>query len=362
MPEERLGRFFARRAIYATAIGMVGSLAAGIALDRNGHGHGGVGRAFVGLYAAGFLASLISTAQLSRVPEPQMEGEPKLHLMRLLKLPLRDLNFRRLIVFLSSWQFAVNLATPFFTVYILRQLKFGVTFVLVLSIVSQIANLMVLRMWGQLTDRFANKSVLGVAAPVFIACIAAMAIASQIHDRLVCGAYLVCLHALMGMASAGVGLASNNIAIKLAPRGAATVYIATNSLITSAAAGLAPLLGGFFADFFAARELMIRVLWKSPAGVHPILPLVITNWDFYFLIAAVLGLYALHRLSLVREEGEVVHREVMDEVLDRARRAVVNLSPVAGLRQAIAFPASSMIELQRRRRLHRENAAPSRRP
>ena len=40
-------------------------------------------------------------------------------------------------------------------------------FVLVLSFISQMANLAVIRGWGVLSDRFANKSVLGVATPLF---------------------------------------------------------------------------------------------------------------------------------------------------------------------------------------------------
>ena len=39
------------------------------------------------------------------------------HWLSLLTTPLRDSNFRHLVLFLSSWNFAVNLAAPFFTVY-----------------------------------------------------------------------------------------------------------------------------------------------------------------------------------------------------------------------------------------------------
>src|SRR5690606_41633937 len=59
---------------------------------------------------------------LSRVPEPR--GQP-LHenLFRLLRHPLKDPNFRRLMAFNSAWVFAVNLATPFFTVFLLKSLR-----------------------------------------------------------------------------------------------------------------------------------------------------------------------------------------------------------------------------------------------
>ena len=121
-------------------------------------------------------------------------------------------------------------------------------------------------------------------------------------------AYLIGLHALMGLATAGVTLSSGNIALKLSPRGSATAYIAANALISSAAAGLAPLLGGMFADFFAARRLEILLRWTSPGDVLTLMPLRVSNWDFYFLIAAALGLYALHRLAMPSAVRVVVQR------------------------------------------------------
>ncbi|HJO65659.1 MAG TPA: hypothetical protein QF469_09985, partial [Sphingomonas sanguinis] len=104
-------------------------------------------------------------------------------LRALLAQPLGDPNFRRLLVFLASWQFAINLATPFFTVFIVRQLHFAVSFVLLLSVASQIANILALRLWGRLSDKFANKSVLAVCAPAYILAIVAMIGASQLGDR-----------------------------------------------------------------------------------------------------------------------------------------------------------------------------------
>jgi len=349
IPERELGAFTARRSSYVAAVTLIGSLVAGVALDRP-QSLGGQDVVFAGLYAAGFACGIMSTFKLASAPEPMMAPPgPPMHLGRLLRLPLRDGNFRQLMIFLSSWQFAVNLATPFITVYLLRQLGFGLTFVLALSVVSQLSNLAVLRGWGVLSDRFSNKSVLAVAAPSFIACIAALVVASQIENRLWAAAYLVVLHAFMGMASAGVGLASGNIALKLAPRGSATVYIAANSLITSAAAGAAPILGGVFADFFARRKLTLSLQWSNPGGVYELLPIELVQWDFYFLIAAVLGLYALHRLTMVKEQGEIENQQMVQEVLLQARRTVRNLSPVAGLRVATAFPSGLMIGLQRLR-------------
>jgi hypothetical protein len=88
----------------------------------------------------------------------------------LLVAPLREANFRRLIVFLSSWSFAANLAAPFFTVYMLKSLGYSMTTVLAFTIASQRSNLAALGLWGSLIDRFSNKAVLEIAAPLFLAC------------------------------------------------------------------------------------------------------------------------------------------------------------------------------------------------
>jgi hypothetical protein len=73
------------------------------------------------------------------------DAVPGRGLGRMLLEPLRDRGFVRLIRFFASWQFAVNLAAPFFSVYMIRQLGLSAGLVLVMSIVSQAANIVVLR-------------------------------------------------------------------------------------------------------------------------------------------------------------------------------------------------------------------------
>jgi len=223
----------------------------------------------------------------------------------------------------------------------------------VLNVVSQVANLIALRTWGSLSDRFTNKSVLLVAAPAYVLSIAAMIGASQIGPREALTAYLVFLHALMGASVAGVTLASMNIALKLSPKGSATAYVATSALASSAAAGLAPIIGGAFADFFGARQLELLVRWTSPHGVILLAPLRLSHWDFYFLLAGLLGIYALHRLAMVREEGEIERREMVRQLVRHTRRNVRAMSSVAGLRAITEFPVELLRDLRVRERWSR---------
>jgi MFS family permease len=354
-PEDRLGWVFARRTAYAAAVSLVAGIAAAIVLDRTEEGSNWRSLIFGILYGLGFLAGLVSAWLTSRVAEPAMPPRPEvqLGLVGLLREPFADDNFRQLIVFLASWQFAINLATPFFTVFIVRQLGFDMTFVMLLSVVSQIANLVALRNWGTLADRFANKSVLLVAAPTYIVCIVAMVGASQMAQGPWLIAYLVVLHLFMGAAVAGATLATTSIALKLSPKGQSTAYVATAGLATAVAAGIAPILGGAFADFFAARQFELVLRWSSPEGIAVVSPLRLSQWDFYFLMAGALGLYALHRLTLVRESGEIKRGEMIQQVINQTRRTARNLSTVAGLRTLTYVPATLLRDAELRARFLR---------
>jgi len=70
-----------------------------------------------------------------------------------------------MMIFLASWNFAANLAAPFFVVYMLKTIGYSMTTIIVLTTASQLSNLLALGLWGSLIDRFSNKAVLGVAAP-----------------------------------------------------------------------------------------------------------------------------------------------------------------------------------------------------
>lgn len=349
-PIERLGVVFARRTMWLTAVNLALGLAAALALALSPEGSIARDWVFAGMFAIGCLTGLISARMVARMPEPLMApAEGPLHLAALLRRPLGDANFRRLLAFVASWQFAVNLATPFFTVFIVRQLGFDVSFVMILSVISQAANILALRLWGRLSDRFANKSVMAVCAPAYIFSIVAMIGASQIQSRLGIMIWLGALHVAMGVSVAGVTLGSTNIALKLSPSGSATSYVAANAMATAAAAGLAPILGGLLAQFFAQRRFELLMRWAGPHGLLSF-SFGLTHWDFYFLLAGVIGLYAVHRLSLVAEQGEIERREMVNQMLGETRRTIRNISTVAGLRAATDLPATLLRDARKRLR------------
>lgn len=353
-PQQRLGEIFARRNMWTAAVGLIASMAAAAVLALTAPASTGRGTAFAAMFAIGCAGGLISAWIVARMPEPEMApATERVGLIALIRLPLRDANFLRLMRFVISWQAAANFAAPFLTVFMVRQLGLGVELALVMGAISQLANVAVLRSWGHLSDSFANKSVLQFCAPLSIAATVAMVAVSQMEGQATVIAWLAVLHALLGAAVAGITLCSANIALKLSPRGSATAYLAANAMASALAAGLAPIVGGLLADFFAARRFQLTFQWTSPDGDW-MFPFTIHHWDFYFLISGVIGLYALHRLSLVREEGEIDPKEMAFQVWLQARRTARNISSVAGLRAATELPTTLLHEARVRARWLRQ--------
>jgi MFS family permease len=343
IPQDRLGAFFSRRLTLSTGLALVISLVAGFFIDSWEVAFPDLAAyGYSLLFLLGLLAGLFGITLLARTPEPRMvaDGEED-GLLAAIAKPFQDINFKNLIIFLGSWNFAVNLAAPFFTVYMLQRLGLDISLVVALSVLSQVMNIIFYRSWGRISDRFSNKSVLSVSGPLFMLAIFAWMFVTLPEIYALTYPLLILIHILMGISLAGVSLTSGNISLKLAPQGQATSYLAASTFTNSVAAGIAPILGGLFVDFFAERELIWTLIWKDPVRELVFVTLDLKQWEFFFFFAFLLGLYSLHRLSAVQEEGEAKEQEVVDELIAGVRRDMRNFSPAGGLRDLVKFPFST---------------------
>ncbi|HIE32119.1 MAG TPA: MFS transporter, partial [Methanosarcinales archaeon] len=160
VPQDSLGAFFAKRMGMATALGIVISMAAAFYIDYWETIFPDYELySYSILFFFGFLAGMLGVYFVSTIPEPRMAPvEVKTKFFDLILQPFRDTNFKNLVIFLGSWSFAVNLAAPFFTVYMLTLLQLDMSFIIALMVLSQLTSLAFLRIWGGFSDRFSNKS------------------------------------------------------------------------------------------------------------------------------------------------------------------------------------------------------------
>src|SRR4051812_17589116 len=309
---EDLGALYAQRLFWSTVLASAGGVLAGNLIEHWPFGERM--EAYCACFAAAGAVGFLGVRALSLIPEPRMQRTgPPAPILRMLCAPLKDANFRRLIVFMASWNFASNLAAPFLTVYLLQQQGLGLAAVTAMWAGSQIANALTLYAWGKVSDRLSNKALLATALPASFGCLIALPLPSLPERHALPLPLLWLIHIIMGMASGGIGLATGNLGLKLAPQGKGTAYLASVSLAGATAGGIASIAGGALADWFAAREIAVFVHWVAPTAAHQVTVLQFRHWEFLFGISFVLGAYVLHALSRIDEGAEHSERVVIQE-------------------------------------------------
>jgi len=229
----------------------------------------------------------------------------------------------------------------------LKSLGLPLSWVIGLSILSQLFSILFLRVWGRFVDRFGSKVVLSLGLSLWLLFILGwMFITMPEHPMLIIP-FLIIFHSLAGIAGAALAM-GGVIAWKLSPQGEATSYLAGVSLAGSIGAGVGPLCGGLLADFFGTRQLALTFTWTSPLNYLQVPALRITGFGFLLGIAFILGLITLSILARIREEGEVSREVVLESLTFPTREISRPVSPVPAYNPLSRFPFSYIIRYMKR--------------
>ena len=281
VPSNVMGGFFSRRLTLATVASIVFGLAASFFVDFwnvQNPGDAGVYGYTIAMLAGAIFIGMASPVFMALVPEPLMQTPVggRTPLRDNLMMPLRDKNFRQLMNFLFIRGFTANLAIPFFAVYMLERIGLSLTAVIALTVVSQLANILFLRVWGPMTDRLGSKVILSVCTSLLLLVILGWTFTTLPDRYFLTIPLLVILHIFAGIAIAGINVATGVIGMKLAPAGNAAPYLAGASLATNLGAGLAPwsvagspISSACAPSPLASSGLIRREPWTSPRSASP---------------------------------------------------------------------------------------------
>ena len=345
VPQNIFGRFFSRRLALAALVGIIFGIGSALYIDYwNSNAvpeNVSMGYTHVLLFGA-LCLGLMSPLLMSFIPEPQMQalmgGKPSLR--QYLGEPFKDINYRRLLLFLFVWCFASNLAIPFFAVYMLVRLSFPLTWVISLSVVGQIFNILFLRVWGSFIDKYGNKPILSLSSSLYLLAIVCWIFTTMPERHFLTVPLLVIIHIFAGIANAGVTVALGTIALKLSPKGHATTYLSGAAIATNIGTGTGPLIGGVLADVFSTRQLSLNFSWTGPSQSVVMPAVSISGFDFLFVFTFILGLISLIVLRSVKEEGEVENEVVLQSLMMPMREMSGPLSSVPSYNLFSNFPFS----------------------
>jgi MFS family permease len=194
---------------------------------------------FSAIFGSAMLFRLVSCYYLSKMYDPPLSNTKKERYSLLgLFSNMRSSNLGRFTIYVSLMNFATYLASPFFAVYMLRDLKFDyLTYVLVIA-TAALANLMFVTFWGRRADRAGNIKVLKTTS-ILVPLVPLLWIGShQLY-------YLILVQIVSGFAWAGFNLASMNFIYDASVPEKRTRYIAVFNALNGTAICVGALLGGY---------------------------------------------------------------------------------------------------------------------
>ena len=249
VPERRRGRFFGKRTRLMSMMTFASLTAAGLLLEffaQRSLAHWG----FATLFAVALAARLYSLAQLMRMHEPLARLEP------LAVPPLGGLfgriggsDFARFALFVAFMNFAVGIASPFFTLYMLRDLRFSYVEFTVVSAFYVLMQFSALKLWGRLSDAFGNLRVVQVTSIVFPAFPVLWLLLPNFWAILV-------IQFVAAVAWAGFSLAAGNFLYDVVPPEKRAAYSAVHQTLSNTAVFGGALIGGVLATH-APHELSV---------------------------------------------------------------------------------------------------------
>ena len=243
VPEKNSGKFFGKRSMIVGFVGLVSLLFMGIVLDTFKKADA-LFFGFAALFAAAFFARYLSRYFLLQKYEPKLElGKSYYFSFRQFLRSMHANNFGRFVFFVALFQFAVQIASPFFVVYMLKQLNFTYMMYTILITSQTLATLSTMPLWGKLGDRHGNLFLIK-SASMFIPIIPFLWLFSSNFY------YLFAVQALTGFLWAGFNLGASNFIYDAVSRERIGLCVAYSNIITTVGVFLGATFGGFLSTHF----------------------------------------------------------------------------------------------------------------
>jgi MFS family permease len=236
VPIRLRGRYFSSRGRIAGIITLVFSFLAGGLLQLF------TNTPFIGfavLFGGATVFRLLSFYFLSQMYEPEetekaATDQPMMDMVR----HMGSYNLGRFTVYIAVISFAVNIASPFFSVYMLRDLSFNyVTYTVIISFAA-ISSLVFLPYWGRRADLAGNMKVIRVTSCLLPVVPLLWLVSNNVY-------YLVFAQIVSGFAWSGFNLAAVNYIYDASEAQNRTKHIAIFNTITCLATFLGATVGGY---------------------------------------------------------------------------------------------------------------------
>lgn len=188
----------------------------------------------------------------------------------LLRKPLEDRSFRKIVILLAFWNFSFQIGSPFTSVYMVSGLGLNFTYITIVTALASIASVLSVRKWGRLAD----KTSWGFLMVILLAIQGVSHFVWFLTGDSTVYFLVPAAQILGGAAISGMNITIFNLQYTVAPVANRTVYIGFSSAVGGLFGFLGTLAGSFFLGVFEKE------------GNTPIVP-GIAGIRFVFLLSSI---------------------------------------------------------------------------
>jgi Na+/melibiose symporter-like transporter len=323
--ERRRGRFFGCRTQASSAVAAACVLLGLTAVEFSGGMSNGA--LLSGLFFLGAVFGVTDICLYFRIPEPPLARNQGCTGLRSFLVsatePIRNREFRRLLLGMGLWSFSANLVLPFLPLYQRGEsiaghtLGLGVSWIFLacMSVIANIAGVLTSRRWARWTDRLGPERVILLGSGYLFVNLAYLLIQPAWHVFA-----LLPLAFITGTLSAAWTVSNQQHLLRSAPKENRSFYISAHNFTNGLLMAAGPLLGGVLAD----KSPVLN--WSWPGGLH------CCYFHVLLFLASIGGCAAL--LILLGGREETVEKPVVDAAPARQvlrARFLLTLAGSAGL-------------------------------
>ncbi len=300
VPARRRGRFFARRTSIVSLVTFFALIAGGLVLHFSKAG-GSTSLGFVFLFATAMCARFVSVYQLSRMYDPPGHAAARTTTVNpVWWRRLRHSNFARFSIFFALVQFSVAIASPFFTVYMLRDLQFSYIAFMSNTGTAILFQFLTLSRWGRISDIFGNRRILGATSVMMPLLPLLWAVSSNFW-------YLLIVQAISGLTWSGFTLSASNFLYELVERDKRASYFAMHNVLASLGLFCGAILGGYLGTQLPTR---LELFGHTYTWLSPLLGVFVIS----FLMRATIVLLLVPRIREVRNVRPIAFTDLIFRV------------------------------------------------
>jgi MFS family permease len=247
--QEDRGKYFSRRSRITGFVALVVMFLAGFVLDYFKKGNVFFG--FLILFSIAGLGRLTSLYFLKRQYEPKFKYDKTTYFSFLEFIKkMHSNNFGRFVIFASLISFGVAIASPFFAVYMLKNLHLSYVAFTLITMSSVISTLLFLPLWGKISDKYGTVLVFRFCA-FFISLVPILWLISSFLNlkTLPLVIFLIISEMISGFVWAGYNLSTSNFIYDTVTRQRLAICITYFSFISALGGLLGALLGGVSVKF-----------------------------------------------------------------------------------------------------------------